>query len=188
MQYILQSASLATTRASSRLYSGRLSRTYPAAISAATSKVTAVPTTLAALERLPRARTQEYKVHSTRLGFLTAPVEKSINRSFVADSIRSAAELRQQQRRYRELRLYHQRPKLRLPGTRMTRSRRRKSGLNTFLRNSLKRPRTLLGQQSLLFPPVRALSSGTKTQLTGYTPRANALLAYEHRDEALPIF
>jgi len=57
-----------------------------------------------------------------------------------------------QQRRQKELRFYHKRLRIRLPGTKMTRKRRRKGGLVTFVRNALKRPKTLYGQQNLLLP------------------------------------
>ena len=94
----------------------------------------------------------------------------------------------QEQRRYRAARICHRRPKLRLPNTEMTRRRRRKSGLVAFVRNSLKRPRTLLGHQRLLLPPVISYNAAVKFRQVGQTSFTNTLTAYETREDALPIF
>jgi len=72
------------------------------------------------------------------------------------ETLNSRSTLLRHQRRYQELRFYHHRPRTRLPGLAVSRSRRRKGGLVTFARNTLKRPRTLSGWENLLLPPVDA--------------------------------
>lgn len=64
------------------------------------------------------------------------------------------ADLVKRRLQHHEAHFYHKRPQLRLPYTDVTRYRRRKAGLVTFTRNSLKQPRTLRGQQNLLLPPI----------------------------------
>ena len=187
-QRILHASGASASLGSSRLYTARLPQ---ASGLAAATACTAVPVALLNLippSSLPRLHHQKRRPNVSSFGFLGPFVTTAANQNLPYDNIRAIAQLKQQQHRYRELCFYHRRPQLRLPETKMTRSRRRKSGINTFVRNSLKRPRTLLGQQRLLLPPVNAHHVGVKTYRVGYSPRAFALAAYEHRDEVLPIF
>jgi len=102
--------------------------------------------------------------------------------------MRGEALLFQKQRRYRAFQITHRRPKLRLPGVKITRFRRRKSGLVAFTHNSLKQPRTLAGQQHQLLPPVSAYGFAIKYRHLGRGFDAHTLTAYERRHEALPVF
>jgi len=89
-----------------------------------------------------------------------------------AGGIRSTVDFLNRRLRGDEVRFYHRRPRLRLPYTDVVRYRRRKAGLVTFTRNSLKQPRTLRGQQNLLLPPVAAYIASKSGYLRGVTPTA----------------
>jgi hypothetical protein len=140
--------------------------------------------------RLFRAQRKlsEYSPDVRSFGFLRKGRYETRDQRYNTTALSAERALHSQQRRYRELQLYRGRPKLRLPETAVTRRRRRKAGLVHFARNSLKRPRTLLGQQRLLLPPVEAYAQATTTHQYGYTPNAGTLGIYERGEDLLPVF
>ena len=146
-------------------------------------KITA-PLRVAHLRLLKRVlgRVQGYKSGS----FLQRRVGHALQLqrySLQATSVCIASELARRGRRYRELRFYRKRPPIRLPKTEVTRRRRRKAGLVTFVRNSLKRPQTLLGRQNLLLPPIAAYAAVTSLYAPGNAPGNQRLFAVADKPE-----
>jgi hypothetical protein len=139
---------------------------------------------------LPRARFSKktFMPRVRAFGFLNKVLRSSAEPRYTAASLQAAATLNRQNRRYREIRFYHNRPKMRLPRTRVTRRRRRKAGLVTFARNSLQKPQSLLGQAHTLLPPVNAYSRTTVKRVLGFTPTAASLTVYKRRTEQHPRF
>lgn len=118
-------------------------------------------------------------------------LEQSALRGISAHNIkelRAAAIIARERRAYREMRTYRRRPKLRLPGVAVSRTRKRHSGLATFARNSLRVPKTLLGRKRLLLPPISVYSQALKTHSIGHTPTRNTLTSYHQRVDNQPIF
>lgn len=109
-------------------------------------------------------------------------------RPTVNAALQAALTVTQQRRRYKELRFYHRRPRIRLPGLSVTRARRRKGGFVTFAQNSLKRPQTLRGQQNLLLPPVGAYAGLVSNYSVKKQTAIHVLTASERRDDAWPQF
>lgn len=101
----------------------------------------------------------------------------------VTAGLHAASTTLQQHRRYKELRFYHRRPRIRLPGNVVTRARRRKGGFVTFARNSLKRPHTLRGRENLLLPPATTYSGLTSTHTFRKSVALDALSAAEQYED-----
>jgi hypothetical protein len=139
------------------------------------------------VKRLPRANTKQ-AVQSPRFGFLNKISKTIKNHKYTVRRLRAQAVLHREQRYYRAARIIHRRPQMRLPDTAVTRQRRRKSGLVAFVRNSLKRPKTLLGRKQLFLPPAAPFRSATKVFGFSHAPTRATLRAYTQRDETLPIF
>lgn len=123
-----------------------------------------------------------------RAGFLTQFTGKVQGNRYVLRSLRAEAVLAQEQRRYRAAQIRHRRVKMRLPNTTLTRRRRRKSGLVAFVGNALKRPRTLAGRKHVLLPPVNTFNAAATVSGAGHTPTARTVMAYDRREDTLPIF
>lgn len=92
---------------------------------------------------------------SRRRTFLLVKARKVAPRdtAAVTTAVRAAAALQTQSLRYRELRVYRRRLKLRLPQLEITRHRRRKGGHVAFATNSLKQPKTFAGLRQQFLPP-----------------------------------
>lgn len=129
-----------------------------------------------------------FKPRIQAFGFLNRALGALRTPKYTTARLSADAALTREDRRYRELQFYHNRPKMRLPQTRVTRKRRRKAGLVTFIRNSLQQPRSLLVQSRTLLPPARAYSHVTAKRAVGFAPTAASLAAYEKRDDLLPVF
>lgn len=145
-------------------------------------------TVLYAVLSRPRAPKQTFLPRVRAFGFLNKLLRPSVEPRYTAVNLQATATLNRRDRRYRELRFYHNRPKMRLPRTRITRRRRRKAGLVTFARNSLQQARSLLGQARMLLPPTNAYSRITAKRIMGFVPTAASLVAYKRRTESHPRF
>jgi len=121
-------------------------------------------------------------------GFLQRSAFQMRTQKSSAAEMLGEALLLQKRRRYRASQIVHRRPKMRLPNVEITRARRRKSGHVTFIANMLKRPKTLVGRQRQLLPPINSYNVVAKAYGRGQAFDVNALRAYEHREETLPIF
>jgi len=139
---------------------------------------------------LPRTASDKkgFKPRTQIFGFLSKALGNLRGPKYTATYLDAEAALSRQERHYREIQFYHNRPKMRLPQTRVTRGRRRKAGVVTFVRNSLQPARSLLGQSRSLLPPINAYSRATATHAVGFVTTATSLAAYEPRADLLPIF
>lgn len=148
--------------------------------------------TITCAPRAMRSRTHSskraFKPRIHPFGFLSKALRALPEPRYTAASLQAEAALSRQDRHYREVQFYHNRPKLRLPQTPVTRSRRRKAGLVTFARNSLQPARSPLGQSLVFLPPVNAYSRATAKRAVGFASTATSLAAYENRNELSPIF
>lgn len=193
---LLQSRENSTLRCASRVTSAHLSRNglLRKNIAPATRALAAPKFVAAQLQKAPtqllRAwrRRSAYRADVRRFGFLYKGRVSARDARYTAAAVSAKSALRFEQRRYRELQIYHDRPRMRLPETAVTRRRRRKAGLVHFARNSLKRPRTLLGQQYLLLPPAAAYARAITAQRVGYVPGPGVLAAYKRQADLLPVF
>jgi hypothetical protein len=142
--------------------------------------------------RAPLSRTttnkKAFKPRIHTFGFLNRALGTLRGSKYTATDLDAEAALSRQERHYREIQFYHNRPKMRLPQTRVTRGRRRKAGLVTFVRNSLQPARNLIGQSRYLLPPVNAYSRVTAAHAVGFAPTATSLAVYKPRADLLPIF
>jgi hypothetical protein len=185
---ILQSRSRPSSSDRARSYAQRFARSLSAARQpAATPRGHHVTAPIVAANRraVRRGAVLKRRLSRQRFGFLSnsAPAR----RARVAELIAHANLLREQ-RKYAARRILRKQPSLRLPATRVTRVRRRRSGLVAFVRNSLKQPKTLLGIQRQLLPPSLVYSAVHSQNVVGHTVPSTALRAYEHREDKLPIF
>jgi hypothetical protein len=139
------------------------------------------------VERFQRAYMRSQTTYTRSLNFLSH-VNRIRSQKQTVKEIQAEGLLSQQLKRYRAAQLVHRRPKLRLPGVSMTRTRRRRSGFVAFVRNSLKRPKTLGGRQQQFLPPVNAHTALKATYRRIQITNPNAFHAYEQRDETSPLF
>jgi hypothetical protein len=138
-------------------------------------------------KKFQRAHTRNKSVYAPSLSFLSRASHIRTQRQTVKE-IQAEGLLSQQLKRYHAAQLVHRRSKLRLPGVSMTRTRRRRSGLVAFVRNSLKRPQTLRGRQQQFLPPVNARTTLKATYRRIQAANPNAFHAYEQREDTLPLF
>jgi len=134
------------------------------------------------------SRKATFKPAARAFGFLAGTKHCIVLPEAMRSVQRSAAALDRRSLHYREVQFYHNRPYLRLPKTAVTRSRKRKAGLVTFIRNSLENARTILGQSRALLPPANAYSRAAVVRHQGFAPDANTLTTYRRRGDLLPIF
>lgn len=146
------------------------------------------PCVVRALVSRVRYSKRAFKPRIRAFGFLNKTPGVLATPKYAATYLKAEAALNRQDRRYRELQFYHNRPRMRLPQTRVTRGRRRKAGLVTFVRNSLQQATSLLGKSRTLLPPVNVYSRVTAKHAVGFAPTATSLAAYERRDGLLPVF
>jgi len=146
-----------------------------------------VPQTAHLAKRFQRAHMRNQNVHTPSLSFLSRASHTRTQKQTVRE-IQAEGLLSQQLKRYHAAQLVYRRSKLRLPGVSMTRTRRRRSGLVAFVRNSLRRPQTLRGRQQQFLPPVSARTTLKATYRRIQAANPNAFHAYEQREDRLPLF
>lgn len=151
------------------------------------TKTQPVLQTVHLVKRFQRAHMRSQTVYTSSLNFLSrvscTPPQKQ-----TAKEIQTEGLLSQQLKRYHAAQLVHRRSKLRLPGVSMTRTRRRRSGLVAFVRNSLKRPQTLRGRQQQFLPPANAHTVFKAAYRQIQVTNLNTFHAYEQRADRLPLF
>lgn len=138
------------------------------------------------LFRVARKVSRKYKTRT--YGFLDKTQQTSTQPRTLYASAQARSALDRENLYYRELKFYHNRPRLRLPELAITRSRKRKAGLTTFTRNSLEYTRSPLGQARTLLPPANLYSSAVVKQAPAFSPTAATLMSYVRRDDLLPVF
>jgi hypothetical protein len=138
-------------------------------------------------KRFQRAHMRSQTVYAPSLSFLSRVSQVRPQKQTVKE-IQAEKLLSQKLKRYHAAQFVHRRSKLRLPGVSMTRTRRRRSGLVAFVRNSLKRPQTLRGRQQQFLPPVNAHTALKATYRRIQAINPNAFHAYEQREDTLPLF
>lgn len=138
-------------------------------------------------KRFQRAHMCNQNVYASSLSFLSRASHTRTQKQTVKE-IQAEGLLSQQLKRYHAAQLVHRRSKLRLPNVSMTRTRRRRSGLVAFVRNSLKRPQTSRGRQQQFLPPVNARTALKATYRRIQAANPNAFHAYEQREDTLPLF
>lgn len=127
--------------------------------------------------------------HKLRIyGFLNKNQQVTVRLSPPSSTLYATYALERKRLQYRELKFYNNRPRLRLPELAMTRSRKRKAGLVTFVRDSLRHTRSFLGQVRTLLPPANVYRSTAIKQSLAFSSTASTLTAYTRRDDLLPIF
>lgn len=131
-------------------------------------------------------KARSYKPSVRSFGFLGGSAT-AYKQRYTPRELKAVRAFSLKRRQHRAIRLCRRRPKMRLPKTPVTRSRRRKRGLVTFVRNSLKQQRTVLAKQKSLLPPVTAYNHLTKSFVFGYT-QTNAMLPYDKKTETHPVF
>jgi hypothetical protein len=154
--------------------------------SATTPSSSNVATYSVALRRVRRKVLQKYRARN--YGFLNKVQLGATRLKLLRATLQAASALERKRLHYRELKFYHNRPRLRLPEQIMTRSRKRKAGLVTFVRDSLQHTRTTLGQVRTLLPPSSAYSSTVTKQAQLLNLTQDTLMSYARRDDLLPIF
>jgi len=157
----------------------------PAASTASSARAVRTPRTV-----LTRTRSSKklFKPSTRVFGFLDKAVGVAVSPRHVAQHLESRAALDRTDKHYKELQFYHNRPKMRLPQTQVTRRRRRKAGLTTFTRNSLQPAHTATGRARLLLPPTTFYNRAPTQRTVGFVPTTRSLMVYKRRPNALPIF
>lgn len=157
----------------------------PAAATAKSTRAVRIPRTV-----LTRTRSSKklFKPSTRVFGFLDKAVGVTVSSRHVAQHLESRAALDRADKHYKEFQFYHNRPKMRLPQTQVTRRRRRRAGLTTFTRNSLQPAHTAMGQARLLLPPATFYNRALTQRTVGSVPTTRSLMVYKRRPNALPIF
>jgi hypothetical protein len=145
-----------------------------------------VATRQAGLARVPRKVSHKYAART--YGFLNKSQRGATRLTPLRDASQAVSALERKRLHYRELKFYHNRPKLRLPELTMTRRRKRKAGLATFTRDSLLHTRSAAGQARSLLPPTNIYSSIAVKQVQAFSPVADTLVSYVRRDDLSPVF